>query len=239
MTALFTPSDPGVDLPVLIDGVELSILPADMDIEAEHVADYLDMLDGGAVECERRPHFAGVADYSDRFTFSIPYGQVSGDDLTKLKLMRVRGGAHRITLWRYEPIVYTCKAGVQRYYLPRFRKCAPHLYAGLVIAGGRVISPTSIPNIPTLATLNGSPLTDLYAEGPTLADPGAAAIRIARQPDASGPAMDYTAMRLGDTVVTGDELIVWMCLTYETSLRSTPVRLSGVIEDRAQTFVEV
>lgn len=233
---LITPGDAGTKRSILIDGISFAILPSDMEITPEPVSEYIDMLDGGSVECQRRPHFDGIAAHADRYTFSIPYDSIRGDDLENMEMIRVSGGIHKLTIWRNVPIKYDCKAGVQRYYFPRFRKCAAHLYAGLNI-GNAIFVSTDL--FPTLATLNSVALTVSYVEGPTILDPGAGGIRIARQPDMTGPTRDYTAFRLGDAVVTGDVLKIRMPTTFEVSLRAPRIRLNGTQESHSHTFVEV
>lgn len=228
--------DPGTRYPLLIDGERLSVNPAELDVTPEPVSDFLDMLDGGAREMQRRPGFDGVANLSDRYTFSIPYDALKGNDRIIVEEVRARGGVHRITLWRLVPVIYTMKSGLQRYYFPRFRKCAAHLYAGLYMGNG--ISVDTI-LFPTLATLNGAALDVTYALGPTLADPGAGGLVIAKQPDASGAATDYTGFMVGDAVATGDELILWTSFTFECSMRAPRIVVRGITESHAHTFVEV
>jgi hypothetical protein len=228
--------EPGTKRSILIDGIEFSVIPSEMEILPEPISDEIQMLDGGAREVQRRPHFDGVANHSDRYTFSIPYAALKGDDLQNIELVRVSGGLHRVTIWRLTPIRWTCKAGVQRIYLPRFRKCAAHLYAGLLLSGAVTVDTTIFPSF---ADLDGVEKVVTYAEGPTLIDPGAGGLVIAKQPDASGPAMDYTALLLGDVVTTGQVLTLWTSLTFETSMRAPRITLNGTREDHAHTFVEV
>lgn len=227
--------DPGTDRPILIDGIVFSVMPSDMEITPEPISEYLDMLGGGAREFQRRPGFDGVADHADRYTFAVPYGYLKGENRVQMELIRVRGGVHRLTVWRMVPVFYTLKSGVQRIYLPRFRKIAAHLYDGLNM-GGVVVTTASFP---TYATLNGdTELAVTYAAGPTLVTPGAGGIVIARQPDTSGAATDYTAMLLGDTVETGDTLELWSCFTFECSMRAPRVIVTRQQESHAHTFVE-
>jgi hypothetical protein len=242
MTALLLPGDPAIEYPLMIDGTSLSVLPSEMDVTPSPVSTYLDMLDGGAREMQRRPYFDGIASYSDRYSFDVPYNALRGSNLMAMELLVARGGTHRLVMWRSRPFVFVCKAGVQRYYFPRFRKCAAHLYSGTVIGGheaggGAIVVSTAL--FPTVATLNDDPLTVTYAEGPTLVDPGVGGMVIARQPDASGVAADYTAIMLGDVVTDGDELIVWMPPAFEVSLRDPRQRISGLREHHSYTFVEV
>jgi hypothetical protein len=236
LPALVEKGDPGIDRSIVIDGVVFSVMPKDMDVSPEPVSDYLDMLDGGAREFQRRPHFDGVPDYSDRYTFGFPYEALNNDDREKLELIRVRGGIHRLTLWRMVPVVWTCKTGVQRYYLPRFRKIAASVYDGLAIGGGVTVATDRFPSI---ASLNGAALTVTYADGPTLASPGAGGIVLARDPDLTGEATDYTGVYVGTAVESGDELILWACFAFEVSMRAPRMKLSGINESHAYTFVEV
>lgn len=232
--------DPGIARPVLIDGVELSVMPSEFDMLPEPVSDYLDMFDGGAREFQRRPYFDGVNNYSDRVTFSFPIDQIRGENMRKMQLILARGGTHRITVWRMSPVVFSCVSGVQRYYLPRFRKVAGHLYAGLTLSGGGVGDTiVTTDAFPLIATLNDADLAVTYAEGPTLVAPGAGGIVIARQPDTSGAATDYVAVRMGDSPDTGDELILWSCWTHETSLRDPRISVRGPQESHSYTFVEL
>jgi hypothetical protein len=230
---LVTKGDPGIDRPLVIDGIVLSVMPREA--VPRPLSRFLDMADGGAREFQIRPHFDGIARHADRYTFTIPYEWLSGENREKMELIRVSGGAHRLTAWRMVPVRFTCKAGVQRYYLPRFRKCAAHLYSGL--QNGAYTVDTEL--FPTLATLNDVELAVTYAEGPTLADPGAGGLVIARQPDSAGSAKEYTALRLGDVVVTGDDLILWSCFAHECSMLEPSIRMVGNTESHAYTFVEV
>lgn len=236
MPALIQKGDAGLDRAVLIDGVSLSVLPREMNASPEPVSDYQNMLDGGAREWQRRPHFDGVADHADRYTFSFPYDSIRGDDRVTMERMRVRGGIHRLTLWRMVPVIWTCRAGLKRYYFPRFRKCAAHLYAGVTLPGSIIVGTVTFP---TEASLNGDALAVSYAEGPALADPGVGGIVIARQPDVDGEALDYTAVLLGDDVAEGDVIELWTCFTFEVSLYSPTFRLSGLVESHSYTFVEI
>lgn len=231
--------DPGTDRPILIDGIELGIMPADLDAPPEPVSDYLDRLDGGASEHQRRPFFLGAPNYSDRYSYTFAYDQIQGDDRVKMELIRVRGGIHRLVVWRMVPVIWTCLAGVQQYYLPRFRKPAAHLYSGLRMGGdaGSIVIGTE--TFPIDATLNDVALTVTYAEGPALVAPGAGEIVISRQPDVTGEAADYVPILLGDTVVTGDELILWGCWAHEVSLRAPGLTMRGQTESHAYTFEEV
>jgi hypothetical protein len=233
--------DPSFDRPLVIDGIVLSIMPREMTATPRPISDFLDMLDGGGREFQRRPHFDGVADHSDRWTFSFPYGNLKGENLIKMDLIRVSGGVHRIVMWRMLPVIWTCKSGVQRYYLPRFRKIAAHVYEGLDIGNGYFVNTELIPTIATLTRLDLSEteLAVTYAEGPALVDPGADGLVIARQPDTSGAAMDYTALLLGDDVDTGDKLTLWSCCAFDCSLLDPSIRMVGPTESHAYTFVEV
>lgn len=228
--------DAGTAFPPVIDGRVLTLLPAEMNLNPDPVSDYLDMLDGGAREFQRRPGFDGVANHSDRYIADLLYEQIRGTNRVEMESIRARGGLHRLTIWRMVPVFYTCKAGVQRYYFPRFRKVAAHVYAGLNLGGGIIVT-TSV--FPTLATLNGDELDVTYAVGPALVSPGAGGIVIAREPDATGAATDYTALMLGDTVSTGDELELWTCFSFECSMRAPRMVLRGQTESHAHTFVEV
>lgn len=236
MVALIAPGDPGIDLPAVVDGIELDLIANDIEITPEPVSDYLDMLDGGSREYQRRPHFDGIANLSDRYTISIPYEALKGDNRQKIELIRARGGVHRVVLWRMVPTVWTLRAGVNRLYFPRFRKCAAWLYDGLELGGGTVVDTETFP---TIATLAGEALAVTYVEGPELVSPGAGGVVISRQPDASGAATDYTALLLGDDITDGDELIVWTTFSFEMTLRSPRVRLSGTNEHHTHTFVEL
>lgn len=241
MLPLLERGDVGTDRPILIDGIELSVMPAEMEIIPEPVSEYLDMFDGGAREFQRRPYFDGIPNYSDRYTFVIPYDALRGEDRVKVELIRARGGIHRLTVWRMVPVVWTCVAGVSRYYLPRFRKPAAHLYAGTAITGvgGAGAATVTTNAFPIEATLGGVALDVTYAEGPTLADPGAGGIVFARMPDVDGEAADYTALRIGGALVTGTELVAWGAWSHEVSLRAPRVAIRGLVESHALTFVEV
>lgn len=237
MVRLIEQTDAGTDYPILIDGLQVSVRPADLDQPPVPVSDYLDRFDGGASEHQRRPWFLGAPSYKDRYSFAFRYDQISGADRVIMETIRVRGGIHRLTVFRMVPVIWSCLAGVSRYYLPSFRKPAAHLYDGLALSNPAATVTTEA--FPIDATLEGVALTVTYAEGPTLADPGAGGIVVARQPDTSGEAADYVAVRIGDAVTTGDELILWGCWTHEVSLRTQSVNLRGQIESQAYTFVEV
>lgn len=228
--------DSGIRRAIVIDGYVFRNLPQEIEALPEPVSDYQDMLDGGAREWQRRPYFDGVPNHSDRYTFSIPFEWLEGEALQNMEIIRVTGGIHRLTLWRMVPIVFTCKAGVQTYYLPRFRKVAAHLYTDLHLGNGVFVSTDAFP---TKATLNGLPLTVTYALGPALDPPAAGGIVFAKYPEIAGAAMDYTPLRLGDAVATGDTLILWGCWSHEVSMRAPRIRMSGMNESHAHTFVEV
>lgn len=236
MPPLIAKGDPGIDRQILIDGIVLSFMPGTMEVTPDPVGDYQDLLDGGAREWQRRPHFDGIANLMDRYTISMPLASLKGDDLEKMEVIRATGGIHRVVLWHMVPFVFTCKAGLQRYYLPRLRKCAAWVYTDLLLPGGIIVDTESFP---TYATLAGVELEVTYEEGPTLADPGAAGLVIARQPDSSGAATDYTAFRIGDVPAGGDTLIVWMAPAFEMSMRAPQVRVSRGMESHNYTFVEL
>lgn len=239
MTARVQDGDPGIDLPLVIDGVVLSFMPKNLAITPDPVSDYLDMMDGGAQEWQRRPFFDGIANHSERYTFAVPYDSVKGDNRVKIELIRARGGTHRLTLWRKTPVIYTCLPGLQRYYFPRFRKCAAHIYAGLLV--GSVVVSTEV--FPTTAELLrdgvATPLNVTYGEGPALADPGPGAIVIAREPDTDGETADYTAFLVGTPLLAGDVITLWSCFSHDVSMRSPSLQLVGLQEHHAYTFVEV
>jgi hypothetical protein len=239
MPRLIDKGDPGTDRSILIDGIQLSILPADLDAPPEPVSDYLDRLDGGASEHQRRPYFLGAPAYSDRYTFTFAYDQITGDDRVKMEEIRVAGGTHRIVVWRMVPIIWHVQAGVSRYYLGRFRKPAEWLYRGLILSGPAGSTEVTAEHFPIDATLAGEALTVTYAEGPTLADPGTGGVVIARQPDVSGEAADYTAVRVGGTLTTGDVLMLWGVWAHEVSLRAPGLVMRGQTETQSYTFVEV
>jgi hypothetical protein len=234
--ALIAKGDPGIDREIVIDGVVLSVMPGTLDVDPAPVGDYQDMLDGGAREWQRRPHFDGIANMMDRYTITVPIASLKGEDREKMEVTRATGGIHRVVLWRMVPFVYTCKTGLQRYYLPRLRRCAAWVYDGLLMPGGEEVNTE---NFPTYATLGDDALTVTYAEGPTLADPGAGGIVISRQPDSSGAAADYTAFRVGDSPAGGDILTIWMAPSMEMSLRGPQIRVSHGQESHAYTFVEL
>ena len=236
MPALIAKGDPGIDREIVIDGVVLSVMPGTLEVDPAPVGDYQDMLDGGAREWQRRPHFDGIANMMDRYTISVPIANLKGDNREKMEVSRATGGIHRVVLWRMVPFVYTCKAGLQRYYLPRLRKCAAWVYDGLLIGGGVEVNTE---NFPAYGTLGDDALTVTYAEGPTLADPGAGGLVISRQPDSSGAAMDYTAFRIGDVPAGGEVLTIWMAPSMEMSLRAPQIRASFKQESHAYTFVEL
>lgn len=233
---LVTPGDPGIDLPLIIDGITFSRMPNDIDAVPDPLTEQQRTLDGLSREWAMRPHFDGIANTAPAYTFGVPFNALNGADLMTMDLIYATGGTHRLTLWRYVPTVYTCIAGVQRYYLPRMRKCAAWWNAGMLISGGTIVSPSVFP---TIATLKGVPLAVTYAVGPTLITPGAGGIVIARDPDASGDAAGYTGMLLGDVVANGDVLVVWMPPTFEVMMRAPRIRMVGTQEHHVHTFVEV
>lgn len=236
MLPLIAKGDPGITREIVIDGRVLSFMPGTMEVTPDPVGDYQAMLDGGAREWQRRPHFDGIANMMDRYTISVPLGSVKGDDRIIMEEIRAAGGIHRLVLWRMVPFIYTCRAGLQRYYLPRLRKCAAWVYAGLQIGRG-VIVDTDV--FPTYATRNGVALAVTYAEGPALVSPGAGGLVIARQPDNSGAATDYAAFMLGDVPAGGDVIVLWMAPSFEMSLRAPSVRISHSQEAVSLTFVEL
>lgn len=237
MLPIAAPGDPSTELPLVIDGIVFNIRPSDYEPVPVTVGDRQEMLDGSKTVWERRPGFSGIANKNEHFTISFPFSALSGDNLVNMKMIRAEGGLHRLTLWTPEALVYTLAAGVTRIYLPHFRSCAPHLYSGLELDGGRVIVDTDV--LPTLATLDGAALNVTYAEGPTLAAPGGGGLVIARQPDTSGETIGYTAMRLGDTPAGGEKLRIWMFMALLCDMEVTNVNLSGLREDHAYTFVEL
>jgi hypothetical protein len=236
MLPLIAKGDPGIDREIVIDGVVLSIMPSPFDMTPDPVSVYQDLLDSGGREWQRRPHFDGIANHMDRYTITIGFGSIKDENREKMEVIRATGGIHRVVLWRMVPFVYTCVAGLQRYYLPRLRKCAAWLYDGLLIGGGVTVATDAFP---TYATLNGDLLAVTYAEGPTLVTPDAGGIVIARQPDSSGAATDYTAVQLGDVPAGGDVLTIWMAPAMEMSMRAPQIRVSRAQESHAYTFVEL
>lgn len=236
MLPLLARGDPGITRELVIDGVTLSVIPASLRVQPDPVGDYQDMLDGGGREWQRRPHFDGIADHMDRYTISAEFPALMGENRVKMEEARVAGGTHRVVLWRMIPIRYTLKAGLQRYYFPRFRKCAAWLYDGLLIPPNYVVS-TEL--FPTTATVDGGDLDVTYAEGPELVSPGAGGLVIARMPDVTGAAVDYTAFVLGD-VPEGDELLtIWMVPSFEMSMRAPSIGIALGQEAQSYTFVEL
>lgn len=237
MLPVIARGDPGIDRPIVIDGQVLSIMPIPLELAPDAVGEYQDMLDGGAREWQRRPHFGGIANHMDRLTINLGYAP-EGPDREKLELIRATGGVHRLVLWRMVPFVFTCIAGLQRYYLPRMRRCAAWVYDGLLMPAPNAVT-VSTDAFPTDATFDGDALAVTYAEGPALADPGAGGIVIARQPDTSGAAIDFTAFMLGDVPVGGEVVVIWTAPTFEVSMREPRMRLSAGQEVHSYTFVEL
>lgn len=236
MPPLITKGDAGIDRQIVIDGVVLSIMPPVIDVKPDPVGQYTQLLDGGGRWSEYRPHFNGISNLMDRYTIEVQLAALDGEDREKMEEIRATGGTHRLVLWRMIPFVYTCIAGLTRYYLPARRKCAAWVYDGLLIGGG--VSVNTV-NFPAYATHNGSALAVTYAEGPTLADPGAGGLVIARQPDATGDAMEYAAFRLGDVPAGGDVIVLWMAPSFEMSLRAPQIRVTYKQESHSYTFVEL
>jgi len=237
MPRLIEQGDPGTDRPILLDGVELSVLPADLDSPPEPVSDYLDRLNGRASEHQRRPSFYGAPSHTDRYPFTFAYDQIRGPDRIIMETIRVRGGTHLLTVWRMVPVIWQCQAGISRHYLPR--RPAAHLYDGLLIGGDAGATVVNTEHFPIDATLNGAALAVTYAEGPTLADPGEGGVVVAREADVSGEAAGYVGIRVGGTLQTGDELMLWGCWTHEVSLRAPGLVMRGQSESHAYVFVEV
>lgn len=239
MPVYANPGDPSTEFPVMIDGIAFSFRPSEIGMPPDSTAVTQTMLDGSRRVWHPRPSFSGIPNSSEPRTFDIPYERLSGNDLKNMMEIEASGGLHRLTIWRSTPIVYTLQAGITRLYLPRLRKCAPHLYSGSIVEAERNVI-ANVANFPTLVTRNGVALDVTYAEGPSLASPGAGGIVIARQPDGSGlRTAEHTAMLLGDNPVGGEKLIVWTFLTHECSLAQPDVRMRGLTESHSYTFVEV
>lgn len=237
MPPLIAKGDPGIDREIVIDGIVLSVMPGTLDVDPAPVGDYQDMLDGGAREWQRRPHFDGCANMMDRYTIGVPIGNLKDGNREKMEVVRATGGTHRVVLWRMIPFVYTCKAGLQRYYLPMRRACAAWVYDGLQLGTSNVFVNTV--NFPSEATFNGDEEVVTYAEGPTLAGPGAGGLVISRQPDSSGAATGYTAFRIGDVPTGGEVIVLWMAPSFEMSLRAPQIGVSYKKESHSYTFVEL
>jgi len=234
--------DPGIKGPLVIDGIPFKFNPQAIEATPTPVSDFVELFDGGQLEVQRRPHFDGIANLNARWTISFPHDALKDDDLTNLELIFASGGNHFLTLWKLMPTVFTCRAGLKRYYLPRFRKCAAHLYSGLQLSsqGSWASALVSTNLFPTYATLAGSALTPSYANGPTLTDPGAGGIRISRQPDGPGSdARDYVPMLLGDSPAGGALLVVWMCQTFQMSMQAPRITMRRADEQHSYTFTEV
>lgn len=236
MLPLIARGDPGIDREIVIDGRTLTFMPSEINLQPDPVSDYQDMLDAGSREWQRRPHFDGIASYMDRYTLTLTLADLRGPNRITMEEIRVAGGVHRVTLWRMVPMTFICQPGLQRYYLPRLRKCAAWVYDGLVIGGGTVVGTEAFP---TEATYDDEALAVTYAEGPVLADPGAGGIVIARQPDTSGDAIDFTAVLLGDEPVGGEVLTIWMAPSFEMSMRAPQIRIVAGQESHSYTFVEL
>ena len=239
MPVLIDKGDGGARYPLVIDGIAFSNLPEDLNFVPAPVADYQDMMDAGSRMWLRRPHFDGVADQQERYSISIPRWLLKGQNLINWKLIRASGGLHRFVIWSMECVKWTLRGGVQRVYLPRLRGVAPHVFSGLQLpSGGAGTATVNVENFPAEATLNDDALTVSYAEGPTLDDPGAGGIVIAKQPDATGDATGYTAALLGDDVETGDVLMLWAIFAAQMQMREPTVSYSLKTEEHSFEFVE-
>ena len=234
--ALIAKGDPGIDREIVIDGIVLSVMPGTLDVTHPSIGDYQNMLDGGGRRAVRRPHFDGIANRMDRYTINVPLESLKGDNLVKMEEIVAAEDPHRVVLWRMTPFIYTLKAGLTRYYLPRLRKCAAWVYDGLMVGGGVEVNTT---NFPSEATYDGDELAVTYAEGPTLADPGAGGLVIARHPDSSGAATDFTAFRIGDVPTGGEIIKLWLAPAMEMSLDGPQIGVSYKKESHAYTFVEL
>jgi len=238
MPALLTKETGGTKYPLLIDGMTFSKMPKDLEFTPTPASDYQDLMSGRSRSWSRRPSFDGVADMAERFTLSFSYAWVRGLDRVNFLRMRARGDAHLFVLWQMNCVRWTCRTGVQRMYLPGSRLIAPHVYSGTTLADANGTALVNTTNFPAEATLNGEPLTVTYAEGPTLDDPGASGIVLAKQADVTGDASGYAAVLAGDDVATGDVLELWAVFAIEMQLHAPQIPMQGEMESHSYTFVE-
>lgn len=233
MLPLVDKGDPGINYPPIIDGRVFGVIPTGVEVVPLPIADHIDTADSGSRVFQRRPSFDGVADYHDRYEIKIPYRSLKGQDRVSMELIRVSGLLHYFAMLRLVPVIYTCRSGVRRYYLPRYRRVAGHVYNGLAVAGRPVTTET----FPTYASLRGVDLNVSYANGPALVDPGAGNVVFSRDADVSGVARDYTAFRIGDEVAAGDQIVVWFCPVFHMNLDSPRIQFAEAIGRESHEYL--
>src|SRR3954467_8200814 len=133
--ALVEKGDPGIDRPLVIDGIAFTVVPRGVSVTPTPIGDHVDTLDGGSRVFQPRPSFDGVSDYIDRYEITVPYAALAGQNREQMELIRVSGVVHRVGIWRLVPVKYTCKGGLTRYYLPRYRQNAAQIFAGVLVGG--------------------------------------------------------------------------------------------------------
>lgn len=236
--ASYAPGDPGLDRNIVIDGHVFSLLPSSLSSTPEPIEDAVDLMDAGSKVFTLRPHFDGVANVHSRYSFSVPYARLQGDDLVAMDEIEATGGVHLLALWKLRTAIFTASGQTSIFYFPRYRRNAAQVYAGLTLPQGGV--PVSTANFPTFVSVDGVVQNVGYANGPanTLAAPAAGSVTIAKNPNTTGTALGYTGMRFGAVPAKGARIKVQWPPAFEVLWREPQERYSGMVESRQVTLVE-
>lgn len=233
MTEFTSAEEAGIVRPITIDGLDLNIAIGGLSIDAAPIFQSVETIDGGSVTYQ--PSVPGGPNLVDRYSFSFPISVVSGPTRRELERIRARGGYHTLAAWKPVTAFYTITAsivaaGVASLVLPRYRRNAPELYAGLVHGG--VVMGTDV--APFRAWLNGAPLVVTYGG----ASPAAGTANLLSAPYATGQLAGYTGLQVGG-VVAGDVVEIEWFPAFSVLLTSPRLDYPGsVAETISYQFLE-
>ena len=227
----------GLIFPVAIDGTLITgVTPSSFSIPKEPLEEVIRTADGGSVTVSWG-HIDGTPDRHQRMTFEVPFNYIAEATRAYLEELSERGGYRTLCMWRPMFAHYTARAAQEVFLLPRYRRHAGAVLAGLVY-DGKVIS-TDAASCPVVATLNGVALTVNYENGPTVVKPAAGEITVARDARTSGSGTGYAEMRVGDALVAGDALTIKYVPVFTVRIESTQTDYpSGAEESQSYRFVE-
>lgn len=233
MTAYTDATEAGIVRPLTLDGVDLDLAISGLPVDPTPNFSSVETIDGGSVTYQ--PSVPGGPNLIDRYGWSFSIAITNGPMRRTLERIRARGGYHTFTNWKPISAFYTLSAaviaaGVAGLVLPRYRRNAAELYAGLIHSGVTVGTGT----FPFLAYLNGVPLIVAYGG----AAPAAGNANLLAAPYATGQLAGYAGLQIGGAA-PGDVVEIEWFPAYTCLMTSPRLDYPGsVAETISYQFLE-
>lgn len=231
-----TLSDPtfaGLTRGATLDGIDLPIYPR-ISVALTPLKTRVPTMDGGGVTFTP---FAvlGSPDRLFQYGFTLPFSMQDGGAMSQLDDARAKGGFHTFAYWKPVTEIYTARVGLQVYVLPRYRRNAAQVFAGLIQQGVTVGTAT----FPFEIWINGVAQTVGYAGGPVLAAPGSGNATVAALPHTDAAFKDYVEFRLGTPIVGGETIKIRYFPVFILDMDSVQIEYpQGTEEDHTYSLME-